>query len=357
MDPRPVGVFDSGAGGLTVLHECLVTMPHEDFVYLGDGARCPYGPREPEEIGRFALEIASYLERSGVLGLPMIVIGFTESHGWTHTVNNIDLEDFFALTIDPDRPDHYILDGKSMPLMKKEVAVEVKGADGQVSSVVLRDTRSGELRDLMAQGPAYLKGRGLATDRDIEHTEARGRLDGAEPDNVSDRALDRGAEQCGTLGSGNHFLEVQVVEQLADPETANEWGLREGLLAVTIHCGSRGLGHQVCTDHVKGMQKAMDRYGIAVPDRQLACVPVRSPEGERYLQAMAAWGGGAPAPPPARPARRRPPPPPRAPPPGAGGGGPAGRPPPRAPAPAPPPPPATLSSGAVAFPGELAGTP
>jgi tRNA-splicing ligase RtcB (3'-phosphate/5'-hydroxy nucleic acid ligase) len=119
-------------------------------------------------------------------------------------------------------------------------------------------------------------------------TEDRGRLDGADPDAVSERALDRGLNQVGSLGSGNHFLEVQAVEQITDPATAAEWGVAEGLLAVTIHCGSRGLGHQVCTDHVKGMQKAMGRYSIAVPDRQLACVPVRSPEGERYMGAMAA---------------------------------------------------------------------
>jgi tRNA-splicing ligase RtcB (3'-phosphate/5'-hydroxy nucleic acid ligase) len=145
-----------------------------------------------------------------------------------------------------------------------------------------------DLSRLLIDGAHYAVDEGWGAPEDLDRTEDRGRLDDADPEAVSERALDRGLNQVGSLGSGNHFLELQVVEQLADPETANEWGLREGLLAVTIHCGSRGLGHQVCTDHVKGMQKAMDRYGIAVPDRQLACVPVRSPEGERYLQAMAA---------------------------------------------------------------------
>ncbi|MFN8473706.1 MAG: intein-containing RctB family protein [Anaerolineae bacterium] len=146
----------------------------------------------------------------------------------------------------------------------------------------------GELRHLMADGVGYLKGRGLATDADIAHTEAGGRLSGAEPKNVSDRALDRGAEQCGTLGSGNHFLEVQVVEEIFDAEAAEAMGLREGMVCVMIHSGSRGLGYQVCDDALHALRNAPQKYGIALPDQQLACAPAHSPEGRHYIGAMRA---------------------------------------------------------------------
>ena len=105
---------------------------------------------------------------------------------------------------------------------------------------------------------------------------------------MSSRAVDRGLHQVGSLGSGNHFLEVQAVDQVFDPAAAQAFGLAEGQVCVMIHCGSRGLGHQVCSDQVRIMDKAMPRYGITVPDRQLACAPVTSPEGQRYLGAMAA---------------------------------------------------------------------
>jgi tRNA-splicing ligase RtcB len=145
-----------------------------------------------------------------------------------------------------------------------------------------------ELRHLMAEGPRYLKGRGLATESDIEHTEAAGRLDGAEPNDVSDRALERGAEQCGTLGSGNHFLEVQVVDAVFDDEAAATFGLEKDMVCVMIHSGSRGLGYQVCDDALHRLRQVPDKYGIALPDRQLACAPVNSPEGRHYLGAMRA---------------------------------------------------------------------
>jgi tRNA-splicing ligase RtcB (3'-phosphate/5'-hydroxy nucleic acid ligase) len=111
---------------------------------------------------------------------------------------------------------------------------------------------------------------------------------GAEPDAVSERARSRGLLQVGSLGSGNHFLEVQAVDTIYDPAVAKRLGLFSGQICVMIHCGSRGLGHQICSDQVKAMGSAMVRYGISVPDRQLACVPVESVEGRSYLGAMAA---------------------------------------------------------------------
>ena len=111
---------------------------------------------------------------------------------------------------------------------------------------------------------------------------------GADPSGISDHAVARGSNQLGSLGAGNHFLEVQIVDQIVDGPAAAVFGLSEGMLVVMLHCGSRGLGHQTCTDQLKLMGPAMARHGITVPDRQLACVPVRSPEGEEYLGAMAA---------------------------------------------------------------------
>jgi tRNA-splicing ligase RtcB len=145
-----------------------------------------------------------------------------------------------------------------------------------------------ELRQLMAEGSRYVVERGLGTQGDIDHTEACGRLDGADPDAVSDRAALRGADQCGTLGSGNHFLEVQIVDHVFDEEAAAAMGLEKDMVCVMIHSGSRGLGYQVCDDALAMLRKAPEKYGIQLPDRQLACAPVDSPEGQKYIGAMRA---------------------------------------------------------------------
>ena len=145
-----------------------------------------------------------------------------------------------------------------------------------------------ELRDLMAEGPRYLVREGLGVERDIEHTEASGRLAGSQPDKVSDRALDRGAEQCGTLGSGNHFLEIQVVDAILDEHAASVMGLEKAMVCVMIHSGSRGLGYQVCDDALHSLRRVPERYGIDLPDQQLACAPADSPEGRDYIGTMRA---------------------------------------------------------------------
>jgi tRNA-splicing ligase RtcB len=128
----------------------------------------------------------------------------------------------------------------------------------------------------------------VGSDEDVELTESEGRLPGADPAAVSERARARGAGQLGTMGSGNHFVEVQRVEEILDGDVAEAYGLRDGQVTVLIHSGSRGLGHQVCTDYVRRMDAAMPRYGIELPDRQLSCAPASSPEGRAYLAAMAA---------------------------------------------------------------------
>ncbi len=145
-----------------------------------------------------------------------------------------------------------------------------------------------DLNDVLERGAAWVVERGYGEAADVEFCEESGRMPGADATKVSDRAKQRGRTQIGTLGSGNHFLEVQYVERVFEPEIAARFGLAEDQVVVLIHCGSRGLGHQVCTDYLKVMNEAMRRYGISLPDRQLACVPADTPEGEDYLAAMAA---------------------------------------------------------------------
>lgn len=145
-----------------------------------------------------------------------------------------------------------------------------------------------ELDEILREGARWAIGHGYGRNEDLARIEEYGMLQRADPDLVSARAKDRGLHQLGTLGSGNHFLEIQEVEEIYEPEIARQFGLFGGQLTVLMHSGSRGLGHQVCTDYLEIMQKGMKRYGIQVIDRQLACVPVKSREGDHYLRAMAA---------------------------------------------------------------------
>lgn len=145
-----------------------------------------------------------------------------------------------------------------------------------------------ELDRVLTEGAGWVVEKGFGEATDVEYCEESGCMDGADPAKVSQRAKQRGHTQLGTLGSGNHFLEVQYVQKVFEPEIARRFGLEEDQVVVLIHCGSRGLGHQVCTDYLKVMNEAMPRYGISLPDRQLACVPIQTPEGRDYLAAMAA---------------------------------------------------------------------
>ncbi|MDQ3965142.1 MAG: RtcB family protein, partial [Actinomycetota bacterium] len=138
------------------------------------------------------------------------------------------------------------------------------------------------------RGAAPLVERGYGEPEDLSHIESRGRLPGADPKAVSDRAYERGIPQLGTLGSGNHFLEVQYIDEIYDEEAARAFGLSLGQVTVLIHSGSRGLGHQVCQDYVERFIEAAKGYGIELVDRQLAAAPIESPEGEAYLKAMSA---------------------------------------------------------------------
>lgn len=147
---------------------------------------------------------------------------------------------------------------------------------------------SDDLQGVLNEGAGWAVAQGFGDANDLAHIESGGALPGADPEAVSGRAKERGRSQLGTLGSGNHFVELQVVEEIFDEAAANAMGLFRGQIAVMIHTGSRGLGHQVCQDHVDLMLAASRKYRIEVPDRQLCCAPIGSPEGKRYFGAMAA---------------------------------------------------------------------
>ena len=148
--------------------------------------------------------------------------------------------------------------------------------------------RQQDMDDLLLHGAAWVVGRGFGLPEDLEFTEDGGAMGDADPNVVSGRARDRGAPQLGTLGSGNHFIEVQRVARVHDTDAAAAFRLHEGQVVVLIHTGSRGLGHQVCTDQLQTFQREMQRAGVQVPDRQLAHMPIQSQVGQEYLGAMAA---------------------------------------------------------------------
>ncbi|HSG79375.1 MAG TPA: RtcB family protein, partial [Acidimicrobiia bacterium] len=144
------------------------------------------------------------------------------------------------------------------------------------------------VRDVLERGAAAVLDAGYGVPADLAQCEEQGVSQGADPGAITELALKRGSSQLGSLGAGNHFLEAQIVDTIDDPEAAEAYGLATGMVVVMIHCGSRGLGHQTCTDQLEVMGRAMARHGITVPDRQLASVPVESREGRSYLGAMAA---------------------------------------------------------------------
>ena len=154
------------------------------------------------------------------------------------------------------------------------------GGDGAVR---LSDT---ELEAVCRDGSRWALKKGMATEADLRRTEESGRVEGADPAKLSVRARQRGRPQLGSLGAGNHFVEIDLIEQIFDSQAAAAMGLEEGYLAVQIHCGSRGFGHQICTDYVEIFQEAVRRFGIHLVDRELVCAPLDSPEGKDYLAAM-----------------------------------------------------------------------
>lgn len=150
-----------------------------------------------------------------------------------------------------------------------------------------------EVQAVLREGAAWVVSQGYGVEADLAHMESEGTLPGADPDQVSARALERGGPQLGTVGSGNHFIEVNVVGEVYDQEAARKLGITADTVCVLIHSGSRGLGYQVCDDYLGVMQEVVRREGIELPDRQLACAPLDTPEATRYLGAMNAAGNYA----------------------------------------------------------------
>lgn len=177
------------------------------------------------------------------------------------------------------------LDGR-VPALLDELFRTVPTGVG-ASNAIGRLSRA-ELKKVMTRGARWaVHDRGMGTAADLDHTEEGGCLAGAEPERVSDRAIQRGVRQVGTLGSGNHFLEIGVVDEIFRAAEAGALEVGIGTVCVLVHCGSRGFGHQICDDYLGVMGAAVQRLGIDIPDRQLCCAPVRSPEGHAYLGAMA----------------------------------------------------------------------
>lgn len=165
-----------------------------------------------------------------------------------------------------------------------KLASEVPSGVGSVGPISLS---SKQLDQVLVEGSKWAVRNGYGIEDDVLHTEENGSMEGADTSKVSSHAKDRGSDQLGTLGSGNHFLEVQKVEEIYDEKVAQAFGIFKDQITIMVHSGSRGLGHQVCTDYIKTMQGALQKYNITVPDRQLCCAPINSPEGLDYFGAMA----------------------------------------------------------------------
>ncbi len=177
---------------------------------------------------------------------------------------------------------------------------EVKGHIRKLVETLFRNIPSGvgskrkdlrlskaELKKVLVKGVGWAVKQGFGLEEDPEYIEERGCIQGADPDLISDRALERGRAQLGTLGSGNHFVEVGYVDEVYDEHAAKDLGLFLDQVTIIVHTGSRGLGHQVCDDYIKILMKSTQKYGIELPDRQLCCAPIASEEGRQYLAAMA----------------------------------------------------------------------
>ncbi|NUQ39185.1 MAG: RtcB family protein [Caldilineales bacterium] len=172
-----------------------------------------------------------------------------------------------------------------LPELATALYQQIPSGVGTAGFLKLSDAQMKEVLETGAKWPLH---QGMARREDLAHTEEEGTMPAARADKVSPQAQKRGRDQLGTLGAGNHFAEIDVVDEIFDPALARAFGLFPGQVVLQIHCGSRGLGHQVCTDYVQQFQTAIKKYDIVLPDRQLVCAPVQSPEGQDYLAAMAA---------------------------------------------------------------------
>ena len=169
--------------------------------------------------------------------------------------------------------------------LSKEMYAQIPSGMGKGGQIILSDK---DMKDVLTKGAEWAVEQGYGKKEDLEYMESHGRLLNADPDLVSDFAKKRGTDQLGTIGSGNHFVEVDYVEEIYDNDIAKAFKLKKGQVVVLIHTGSRGLGHQVATDYIRIMMNEMSKYDIKLPDRELACVPFNSDEGQHYFKAMCA---------------------------------------------------------------------
>jgi tRNA-splicing ligase RtcB len=219
-----------------------------------------------------------------------------------------DVKEVYDLTV--MHPDHnfvangFVVSNCGVRMLRTDLTIdEVQPRIKELVDQIFRDVPAGlkgeglikvnpqELREVMRKGAIWMIEHGYGWEEDLERSEQSTTLTGLlppEPSNISNRAIERGKTQLGTLGGGNHFLEIQVVDEIYDAKVAEVFGITQvGQITVMIHTGSRGFGHQTCDDYLDVMQKAQKKYGIELPDRQLACAPITSEEGEDYLTAMA----------------------------------------------------------------------
>ena len=177
---------------------------------------------------------------------------------------------------------------EALPRIRDLVEVMYSSIPAGVGSKGALKLSKKDFRDIVLKGAGWSVENGFGINEDLEHTESGGCIEGADPGLVSQKAYERGRMQQGTLGSGNHFAEIQYVDEIYDENAAKDLGLFQNQIAVMIHTGSRGFGHQVCTDFIEIMQKAVKKYKIELPDRELACAPINSPEASDYMGAMRA---------------------------------------------------------------------
>jgi len=249
--------------------------------------------REPLYFNKFLKEITAGLGYSGMvweriiskreINFPHYVYDFTVKHPHHNFVANHFVVSNCGVRL--MRTNLHFEDIKDkLSSLLRALFIRIPCGVGSTSSLKLPPL---ELKKVLKEGAKWAIGKGYGLKEDLERTEEYGRMEGANPEKVSEKALKRGYNQLGTLGSGNHFLEIDIVENIYLPNVAEIFGLKKGGIAVTIHSGSRGLGYQICDDYLVKMRSAVGKYKISLPDRQLSCAPLISPEGRDYFAAMA----------------------------------------------------------------------
>jgi tRNA-splicing ligase RtcB (3'-phosphate/5'-hydroxy nucleic acid ligase) len=221
-------------------------------------------------------------------------------------IEPVDYTEPFVYDLTVQHPDHnfvangFVVSNCGVRLLRTDLTEkQVRPRLKELVDQIFRDVPAGfggegliktsraDLRQVMLKGAHWMIEHGYGWADDLAHTEATGRLDMPDPDVITEKAIERGKDQLGTLGGGNHFLEIQVVDEIYDPVAAQAMGITQvGQVTIMIHTGSRGFGHQTCQDHLDIMEEAHRKYDISLPDRQLACAPIQSEEGQTYLRAM-----------------------------------------------------------------------